>query len=61
MSWDDRNVCVACNVRFTGNDHHCDESYENRRHAAENAERTVRDGRAFGTKLADGFAQLRGS
>jgi hypothetical protein len=53
------NNCVACGARYSGDNHHCSEEYENRRHAAENADRTDYDRRAYGTKLADGFA-MRG-
>ena len=51
--------CVACGARIVGNDHHCSEAYENRRHAAENADRDdPRDRRGYGTRLGDGFGQM---
>ena len=47
------SVCVACNAYYVGDNHHCSEDYERRRHAAENAERV--EHYSYGTRLADGF------
>ena len=49
-------VCVACNVRYDGDNHHCSEDYERRREAAEKSESTDYDRRAYGTKLEEGFS-----
>jgi hypothetical protein len=51
--------CVACGARNIGYNHHCSAGYENRRHAAENAERDdPQDRRGYGSRLEDGFGRM---
>jgi hypothetical protein len=53
------NNCVACGARYVGNDHHCNEEWENRSESARNADRDEsRDRRGYGSRLAEGFGRM---
>ena len=56
MNYKCNGGCIVCGQPWHEN-HHCDESTENRIEAARNAERNERQ-KNYGTRLEDGFRDI---